>query len=273
MPIEFRERTNSPVIVDNLDSPDSIEQRYYAVGSSVEADVYAAAIADLPLEFMNLPRLSISLEWDGEASLWEVSVTYQQPSFGDGELGSVVTSFDTTGGTFRLTQSLATINAYGSNPPDFKGAIGVNGDSVDGVDIISPSFQFSETHYKPDGFVTQAYQDLLMRNTGTVNSDNFRGFAPGQVLFTGATASRDPAKAQWTITYTFLMSPNATNIVIAPGIVVSAKKGWEYLWVRYEQVEDTTARKIVKRPVAAYVERVYREVPFAGLNIGSGGPG
>ena len=48
-----------------------------------------------------------------------------------------------------------------------------------------------------------------------------------------------------------------------------AKKGREYLWVRYEDTEDDTAKALVKRPVAVYVERVYDEGNFADLGIGT----
>ena len=48
-----------------------------------------------------------------------------------------------------------------------------------------------------------------------------------------------------------------------------AKKGWEYLWVRYADAKDDTAKAIVKKPIAAYVEKVYEEGNFAGLGIGT----
>ena len=57
-------------------------------------------------------------------------------------------------------------------------------------------------------------------------------------------------------------SPNRANIVIG-GITVPAKKGWEYLWVRYADGDD--AQRVVKVPIAAYVEKVYELGNFAGL--------
>ena len=51
-------------------------------------------------------------------------------------------------------------------------------------------------------------------------------------------------------------------------ITVSAKKGWEYLWVKYSETEDTAAKSLVQRPVAAYVEKVYEQADFGGLGIG-----
>ena len=47
------------------------------------------------------------------------------------------------------------------------------------------------------------------------------------------------------------------------------KKGWQYLWVRHEDTEDAAAKRIVKRPVAAYVEKLYEDGDFAGLGIGA----
>jgi len=37
--------------------------------------------------------------------------------------------------------------------------------------------------------------------------------------------------------------------------------------VRYTDVEDTSAKMLVKQPVAAYVEKVYEEGDFSGLGI------
>ena len=47
------------------------------------------------------------------------------------------------------------------------------------------------------------------------------------------------------------------------------KKGWEYLWVRYADVEDDAAKVLVKRPIGAYVEQVYDYASFLALGIGS----
>jgi len=63
-------------------------------------------------------------------------------------------------------------------------------------------------------------------------------------------------------------SPNRTGITVG-SIGGISKKGWEYLWVRYADVEDTGSNTLVKRPVAAYVEKVYEEGNFAGLGIGT----
>lgn len=48
-----------------------------------------------------------------------------------------------------------------------------------------------------------------------------------------------------------------------------AKEGWHYLWVRYEDDEDATARTLIKKPRAVYVEQVYYYGDFSLLGIGS----
>ena len=40
-----------------------------------------------------------------------------------------------------------------------------------------------------------------------------------------------------------------------------------YLGVRYADAEDAAAKVLVKKPVAAYVEKVYPDGDFAGLGI------
>ena len=47
-----------------------------------------------------------------------------------------------------------------------------------------------------------------------------------------------------------------------------SKEGWQYLWVRFIDDEDTTAKALIKRPVSAYVEQVYSYGDFSGLGIG-----
>jgi len=184
-------------------------------------------------------------------------------------------SFDTGSGTQHITQSMGTTiwgpptagSPDGSgNGPDFQGAIGVTKDSVEGVDVTVPNFEWSETHYLEPADVTEAYVNTLIRLTGCVNSQPFGPFTtpydPGQVLFLGATGQQR-SDLLWPLTYRFAGSPNATNIEISPTITVGQKNGWDYLWILYADTADTTAYALVKRPVAAYVEQVY---PYDDLN-------
>ena len=130
-----------------------------------------------------------------------------------------------------------------------------------------PVYQFSETHYLDDAVVTGAHKATLFAITGTVNNAWFKGFAAGECLFLGASGSMRGG-GDWEITFRFAASPNVTGLSIGPIFGID-KKGWEYLWVRYADVEDEDAKMLVKRPISAYVEQVYNLTNFAGLGIGT----
>jgi len=205
---------------------------------------------------------------DPDGCLWTGAVRYGLTSAPEPKTGDSVYNFDIGGGTQHLTQSIETVGKYapeGKTPPDFKGAIGVTHDSVEGVDITVPVYHFSETHYKADTEVTAEYKATLFALTGKVNAAAFKGFEAGEVLFLGASGSKR-GEEDWEITYRFAASPNATDIPVGD-ITVTSKKGWEYLWVRYADAEDAGANALVKRPVAAYVEKVYEEGDFSALGI------
>jgi hypothetical protein len=52
-------------------------------------------------------------------------------------------------------------------------------------------------------------------------------------------------------------------------ITVNQKYGWDYMWVRYADHVDDTKKTLLKKPVAVYVERVYKVSNFGILGIGS----
>jgi hypothetical protein len=88
--------------------------------------------------------------------------------------------------------------------------------------------------------------------------------AASEVLFLGASADETTASDFVDITYRFAASPNRTGITVGD-ITGISKWGWEYLWVRYADAEDATAKAIVKKPVAAYVEKVYEVGDFSAI--------
>jgi hypothetical protein len=99
-----------------------------------------------------------------------------------------------------------------------------------------------------------------------VNASGFKGFAKGEVLFLGASGSKRGLD-DWEITFRFAASPNVAGLNLG-SIAGIAKEGWQYLWVRFIDDEDPTAKALIKRPVAAYVEQVYPYGNFANLGIG-----
>ena len=143
--------------------------------------------------------------------------------------------------------------------------IGVTPDGIEGVDITVPVYRFSETHLVADSRVTNEYKGKLFRLTGKTNDGAWGGFAEGEVLFLGASGSKR-GRGDWEITFSFAASPNATGLTVGD-ISDIDKKGWEYLWVEYAESVDEAAnpKRLVKRPVAVHVERVYDAGDFADL--------
>ncbi|MCR4414629.1 MAG: hypothetical protein NUV77_19605 [Thermoguttaceae bacterium] len=249
-----------------IEGPDAqVDLVYIVCGTADDLEASAALLSASPATYNGLVRQYRRLERIAEDA-WEGTVHYgrREPV----QTGDVTWEFDTTGGTQKLTQSLATIGAYappGQTAPNFQGAIGVTHDSVEGVDITVPVFSFSLRATLADNLVTPAYRATIFGLTGRVNNAPFWGFAAGEVLFLGATGTKKNAE-DWEITYRFSASPNMTNIPVGP-ITVASKKGWEYLWVRYADDVDGTAKRAVKRPLAAYVEQVYPYGDFSLLGI------
>ncbi len=201
---------------------------------------------------------------------WIGTANYAPPETKQKEVGESSFSFDTSGGTQHITQSLATIGNYapaGQTAPDFKGAIGVTADAVEGVDITVPVYSFSETYIFADEDVTLEYRGTLFLLTGKVNNASFKGCAAGECLFLGASGSKR-GDGDWEISFKFAGSPNKTNLTIGD-ITVPAKKGWEYLWVRYEDKEDAAAKILVKHPLSAHVNKVYEDGDLSQLGIGT----
>ena len=273
MPFTVEERDTSRTITSGANP--AVELRFVVRGTGADLQNDEGALGALedeaPDEFLNLPRRDVRLEpagpglWDGEASYAPVSNEFEPP-----QTGESVFAFDTGGGTQHITQSKDTVSSHapsGSSAPDFGGAIGVTADGVEGVDITVPIYQFSETHYLADSVVTPAYRGTLFYLTGKVNNGSFRGLAPGECLFLGASGSKR-GEDDWEITFRFAGSPNVTGLTVGPISGIN-KKGWEYMWVRYADSEDTTAKVLVKKPVAVYIEKVYESASFTGLGIGS----
>ena len=229
---------------------------------------------------------SYTLEYLGDDA-WQLKATYTKEGAehesgddGGGADGSGTgfkrsRSFDTSGQTVHITQANRETRYPIQTAPFMNFAIGVDGDSVQGVDIVVPTFQWTESYDVPAAFVTYAYARTLAKLTGTVNLGGFRGFAGGEVLFLGASGSHEwdsqKGDGPWSLTYKFLASLNAGPGQALPAITAGdimgiAKEGHEYLWVRYEN--SAAQGTLVKKPSAVYVNRVYDYQNFSQLGIG-----
>jgi hypothetical protein len=249
-----------------LDSSKAKEELLYALTGTEDESIAKTAIeAVFPLTWATCLFQSYDLKHLG-GGVWDVQVHYggvpprQQ---GDNDY-----NFEIGGGTTHITQSLETISktAAAGNAPDNQGSIGVTADgAVEGCDIETVAYEWSETWYFDPSNVTTIYINALADICKHTNDDTFRGYPAGEVLFRGASG-KPKDKDNFAITFKFARSKNKTNFDVGP-ITVPSKKGWQYLWVLYRDKVDE--HRLIKQPVAAYVERVYDEADFSSIGIGS----
>lgn len=261
MTITIAEKFDSREATES-DSP-STELLYGVKGTDDVATVKALVAATSPAVYAGLIRDSYSVKPLG-GGVWDCSVQYVKHQ------SESQFTFDTGGGTQHVAQALQTVGSYaaaGEIAADFQGAIGVNNDQVAGTDITVPIYNFTETHYIDDALVNGAYKATLFFLTGRVNGAGFKGFAKGEVLFLGASGAKRGFE-DWEITYRFAASPNVNGLNLG-SIAGIDKEGWHYLWIRFADDEDSAAKILIKKPIAAYVERVYDYGDFSGLGIGT----
>lgn len=290
MAIKILEQPGSRAGRSSVDQSTEIVYEYELNGSDNIVDLIAAVDAEAPVSGTDpvkgdtLWRTDLAWRRLGYQH-YSFELTYADKRRYDErsalDTGDYKISFSTTGGTARIFTSKETIKGYdaagGFDPadfsangiPDYKQAIGVTSDrDVEGVDIITPAMRFDIHYRQPLATITVAYSKLLEEMTGRTNDDVFHGRPAGEVLFTGADGSQG-IKDDPVLDYHFLRFPNLTAETIGD-ITGIAKKGHEYLWVLFQEKEDTNAKKTTKRPRVVYVERVYDDADFASLGIGTG---
>lgn len=253
----------------------SIDLGYTVLEASSDLDASAALEAAAPLYYYGLLRQEYTMTGLGNGA-YDCTVHYGprpilQPGSGeiaqDGGGSLPVFSFDTTGGRAKITQSLATLGAYapdGLDAPLFGGAIGVNGQSIEGCDVVVPALKFSLKYRFYLASLTLAYLRTLYVLTGVVNAGMWKGFPPGEILFTGATGEQTGGMNP-EVTFHFEGSANAV-MFDRGGITIAAKGGHDYLWFLYQT--GISGSKQVKTPRAAYVEMVYPRGNLGLLGIG-----
>jgi hypothetical protein len=247
----------------------------YGVVSDVpgtELGAITAVEAVAPTTYNGLPRQDVSAE-ELNVFLWEVTVRYaSEQSAGVGGGGGEATRITTLtigNRSERITQSRSTVNRYappGMTAEDFRGAINVTESGVEGVDIVVPTYEFQEIMFKTDGFFSDSYREAVFNLVGKTNSATWRGFHAGEVLFRGLEGTKNNLTNLWELRYAFNREPNRTGLSVGD-ITGIEKRGTDYLWVRYRDVEDATAKSIVKRPLSVHVERVCEEGDFSVLGI------
>lgn len=188
--------------------------------------------------------------------------------------GGTLVAFDTTGGTEHITHSLETIDSVnhtlGADAPDFKRAMNVNDNGVEGADIVAPKLQFSKTIQIATSAMNDAWVKALADQTATINDATWYGFGAKTVLLLGARGRQQGAGSVTAdVEYLFAYSPKVEGLQFAdeagnfPDTI--DKDGWDLLWVFFGRAESNG--RTVRVPKAVYVERVYETSDFSLLPV------
>lgn len=269
MPITISERATSRSSV--MSASPTVDLQYVVDGTLSDLAVKGIMLANAPTVYDGLPLTSISIKPMDRPNLWSCSAHYSKKDKEDEEdsdpTDQLAFSWDTGGATTKLMQAIEQTGYAAGEPwlaPEFKKAINVssNGD-VGGVDIIIPKLSWEETHSFPAATLTTTWVKTVARNTGKTNSDAFRGFEAGEVLFLGASGNYSDKNVA--VTYKFEASENI--LVDVGGALGVDKKGHDYLWTYYSEVVDGANKEVVPNPSAVYVAEVYESFAFSTLGI------
>jgi len=267
------------------------------------------------------PVSRFSLEHDNEEDLdryWSFSLEWATPS-SNGESPSLSPwpreeytedeTFTTEGGSAHITDAVGSSgNTYGEHvtqvdsndpgPSSFYGRIGWNGETAEGVDVTRPAYSFTlkkkvSAAYL-DSYITASatvfgsaltYRQILVAMTGSVNSDTFKGWSAGNVLFEGVSSTPSveyddsnpqpvgsgseqyyiPYTLYHTLTFKFRCNFGRTGMPVA-GTTVN-KEGFQYLWIYSKKQDDSSTGVTLEYPQTVVVNDVYQKLPFSLLGF------
>jgi hypothetical protein len=139
------------------------------------------------------------------------------------------------------------------------GAIGLTKDSIEGVDIDDGPITFTKRVYLDE--LTDDQVARLADASRCCNALPWKFWDVGQVRFKGV-AGGDQGRNNVELSLEFVVDKNQTDIFVGT-IGPITKRAHDYLWVYYKEYEDKVSHVITKKPIYAYVERVYGWSDFA----------
>lgn len=252
----------------------ALSRKYNVYGTSSEEDVLDAVYATAPASIAGLPIQGISLDEDEDVpEFYECVASYGSKQKDEPEVDAVEYRFSYQAPSVQIYQSLQTIYATsvpgGFGPPQFHGAINVVNDGskqkVEGYNLAPPPTTFTLIYYPANATISTGYQTTVENLVGKVNSTTFKGRPAGSLMLTSVQGGARN-NAGWSLELGFAYVANATDIPVGE-MTIPSKDGMDLLWVFYGVDEDSSAKQLVQKPFAAYVERVFYRADLNALGI------
>ena len=210
------------------------------------------------------PTTGIIQDYVNGAQLDDITICYIPPDFCDnGPLYFQVEDGQVTG-----TVEPFEGDCDQENP--FNGAINVVGDTVQGKQIPVGEMALSVTAYFHACDLPCDYYDMLSEAQNTINNFPFFCWARGEVLFEGASGTRQGRYVCFT--FDFAISKNVVDETIG-NITGIDKLGWECIWFYYKAKPIPDCHIVTQVPHSAHVEQVFCFSDFSCLNLPCGNLG
>lgn len=245
-----------------------------------EVAAAGAALLTLPPYYRTLALARLAVASREGQTTWKIEAEYSSTqskpiSSAQSNIEDPEVSYTLSGETKHVTQSLSTrgktkegveVNGTGAVRVTNDGVIGVEKDSVKGADILVPVVSFSETHYFLRKDLTRTLRSKWESMFARTNSVAFRGYAIGEVLFSGVqTTVKGGPDGVVPVTFQFQRRANVTGEDVG-GIVLDIE-GWELVDMRYKNALNTTSNRTEKKPVTVLLHKVYKPGDFGELGI------
>ena len=271
--------------VESRERSDTSERRIYIVtGTSDAAVAQAAVLAFAPATADGFtrqpPRVTPAYidEADEPTCVWESEVMYENsPGVKPLAIGEKRSQIQIgASGTLHITsvpsaQHLTDVAITGEAVVDTDGVLGWDGQNVQGADVDSPSFRWSETHVLANATVTDAYMIGLIgvRFKAPLNEAIFRGFQPGEVKLCGISGgAREDQDVE--LTFEFEARPNIDGVVYGECDAIDIK-GWDNVTLIYADRQYVIAEQKVPVVIGVHTDELYPVTDFGVLGIGTGG--
>lgn len=258
----------------------SCEIQYYAK-SDKDADEPAVVAAcrqsdKVPRKYLGMTLQRLTVVERINAKNWKVNAEYKYTGWAsvsseDGEREEKV-SIEFGVSTSTRTVSLGRVESYG-DIPTYGGLIDVqeSGDGTmepRGISVYVPTGTMTITHwFKRSQWTTRLRNKIAYRRC-RYNSDTFRGFAHGELLFVGETVSYTDGDPYVEVQFKFLISENSDDIEVGNFKGIS-KRGWNGMWCRYKkEVKTVNGKKYqVIEPKGVAIEKIYPAADFTQLGL------
>lgn len=261
----------------------SCEIQYYAQcdTDADEADVVMACrrSSSVPKVYLGLLLQKYTVVERISAKHWKVNAEYNGTADGSsqrnddnsGERKEKV-SIEFGVSTATRTVSLNRVRSYGVMP-EYGGLIDVqeSGDGTlepRGISVYVPTGTMTITHYFKKSQWTTKLRNKIAYRRCRYNSDSFRGFAHGELLFVGESVNYSDGDPYVEVQFKFLISENADDIEVGNMTGIS-KRGWQGLWVKYKKdVKTVNGKKYqVIEPQGVAIEKIYKAADFTELGL------